>query len=136
MAQEKADAQAFRGAQRTGFADFTADVRQALADAIEQDRADFKAILEEREASLDGRLADQQATFEASVAATRGEMATRLKEVYNYNSYDVDLTKTQDTIAAPYSHEQHIAFIHKFTYYLKDSYSKMDARITSQYLSA
>jgi hypothetical protein len=133
MAGEQADATAFRGAMREGFADFTAATRQSLSDAMEQDWADMEAILEEREASLDAGLADQQGSFVDAVNACRDEMKRRLKEVYNYNSYDIDLTKTQETIAAPYSHEQHVAFLHKFAYYLKDSYSKFDGRLTSMY---
>jgi len=136
MTQEKAEAQTFRGDSRTGFADFTAVTSQALTDAIMQDMADMDAILEEREASLDAKLAGEQGSFEEAVMAERDQFKRDLKEIYNYNTYDIELTKTQETIAAPYSHEQHVAFIHKFTYYLKDSYSKFDSRISGMYNAA
>jgi len=61
--------------------------------------------------------------------ADRAEMAARLKEVYNYNSYDQSPNEPlRDHISAPYSHEQHRAFLNRFAYYLRDVLAGRDAQ--------
>jgi len=87
-----ADGVAWRALRRQLFAEFTADVRQAHADAQAQDWADIEAIVADRTASLDARLADQQAQHTANIEATRATFKHNLKEVYNYNSYDIETT--------------------------------------------
>jgi hypothetical protein len=57
-------------------------------------------------------------------------MRLRLKEIYNFNSYDWESSK-QESSTAPYSHEQHQAFLHKFAFYLKDVLRSYDARIAN-----
>jgi hypothetical protein len=68
--------------------------------------------------------------------AAREQMRLSLKEIYNYNSYDFDGTSAPENHAAPYSHAQHKAFLHKFAYYLKDNLAAMDAAIEGMTESA
>jgi len=59
--------------------------------------------------------------------ADRAEMKRRLKEVYNYNSYEFAPNEpVSDHISAPYSHEQHRAFLNKFSYYLQSVLAARD----------
>jgi hypothetical protein len=64
--------------------------------------------------------------------ADRELMKLRLKEIYSFNSYDLDKIETEQHIAAPYNYEQHQAFLHKFTYYLQDSLRAFDGRIADK----
>ena len=58
-------------------------------------------------------------------------MRLRLKEVYNYNTYEFTPdTPVSDHISAPYSHEQHRAFMNRFAYYMKDVLAGRDAANT------
>jgi hypothetical protein len=132
MAQERADGASFRAAVRTDFVEFTADTAAALAAAIAQDSADMDLVVATREASLDARLDDQQMMLEDAMTADREEMAHRLKEVYNYNSYDYDGAVhggLNEHISAPYSHEQQRAFLNRLAYFMRDFLAERDARL-------
>ena len=131
VSAEKGESTAFRAAQRDAFAQSVADTRQGLADAIAEDELDMGLAIQEREASLDAALGTQQAQLEAKMEECRQEMKSRLKEIYNYNSYDWDKSQQQDTPISPYSHEQHQAFVTKFAFYLKDVLHQYDAAIGS-----
>lgn len=64
--------------------------------------------------------------------ADRADMKSRLKEVYNYNTYDIEESKSPNVnTTAPYSHEQHQAFVSKFSYYMKDTLNAMDTRLSN-----
>ena len=129
MAEERAQGMAFRGAQRTAFREFTEATAAALADAIAEDDAAMAAIVAEREASLDSRLDEQQTALEDAMEADRAEMKRRLKEVYNYNTYEFTPDTPLDAhISAPYSHEQHRAFLNRFAYYMKDVLAERDGQ--------
>jgi len=129
MAEERAQGMAFRGAQRTAFREFTEATAAALADAIAQDTADMTEIVAERVASLDARLDEQQTALEDAMEADRAEMKRRLKEVYNYNTYEFTPDTPLDAhISAPYSHEQHRAFLNRFAYYMKDVLAERDGQ--------
>ena len=129
MAEERAQGMAFRGAQRTAFREFTEATAAALADAIAEDDANMAAIVAEREASLDSRLDEQQTALEDAMEADRAEMKRRLKEVYNYNTYEFTPDTPLDAhISAPYSHEQHRAFLNRFAYYMKDVLAERDGQ--------
>jgi hypothetical protein len=128
MQSEREDGMAFRSAQRDAFRHFTEDTAAALAAAIAQDTVDMDEIVATRVASLDARLDEQQTALEDAMAADREEMRKRLKEVYNYNTYEFDqATPISDHISAPYSHEQHRAFLQRFAYYMKDVLAARDA---------
>jgi hypothetical protein len=128
MAEERAQGMAFRGDQRTAFRGFTEATTAALEAAIAEDDANMADIVAEREASLDTRLDEQQTAFEDAVEADRAEMRRALKEVYNYNTYEFTPSAPKDHISAPYSHEQHRAFLNKFAYYMKDVLARRDAQ--------
>ena len=129
MKSERADGMAFRSAQRDAFRHFTEDTAAALAAAIVEDRAEMTKITDDRTKSLDERLDAQQTALEDAMQADRDEMKKRLKEVYNYNTYEFDQsTPVSDHISAPYSHEQHRAFLQRFAYYMKDSLAARDAQ--------
>lgn len=130
MAEEAQEGADFRSAQRTGFTEFTNATRQALVDAINQDDVEMEAIIADRTASLDARLKAQQDALFASLTADREEMRKALKEVYSYNSYEYPDTPTEGAVGA-YSHEQHQAFLQKFSYYLKDVLRGMDAGLAA-----
>ena len=129
MAEERAQGMDFRGEQRTAFREFTEVTTAALETAIAEDDANMAAIVRERELSLDARLDEQQTALEAAMEADRAEMRRRLKEVYNYNTYEfTPNTPVTDHISAPYSHEQHRAFLNRFAYYMKDVLAHRDAQ--------
>ena len=129
MAEENQEGVDFRAAQRAAFTEFTNATRQALVDAINQDDLDMEAIIDERTKSLDARLGEQQATLIAAMQADREEMRLQLKEVYSYNSYEYQ--EAAEGAVGAYNHEQHQAFLHKFSYYLKDVLRGMDAGLAA-----
>ena len=90
----------------------------------------MEAIITERTQSLDARLKAQQDALFAAMTADREAMRKALKEVYSYNSYEFPDTPTEGAVGA-YSHEQHQAFLQKFSYYLKDVLRGMDAGLAA-----
>lgn len=129
MAQERADSTAFRAAQTEALVDFTNATRAALAAAIVVDDANLEAHIAERIATFDAFLDAQWAQLDADMNACREEFRLRLKEIYNYNSYDIADTVAQLSPAAPYTHEQHKSFLQKFHYFLKDTLAGYDAEL-------
>lgn len=119
-------AAAGRGAARDAFAETVQATRQALIDRINEDDADLEAAIAERTASLDAALAEQQQLLQDAMEECRQTMKERLKEIYNYNSYDWEKSQSQDGSVAPYSHEQHQAFLRKFAFYAKDVLGQFD----------
>jgi hypothetical protein len=129
MQGERSDGMDFRSDQRESFRQFTEETASALATAIADDASNMDAIVAEREASLDSRLDASQTALEDAMEADRAEMQRRLKEVYNYNSYEFDQsTPLSDYQSTPYSHEQHRAFMNRFAFYLRDQLANRDAQ--------
>jgi len=131
MVMERAEAQAFRSAQRAQFAQFVIDTRQALADAITEDSQKMEDIIDEREASLAAALSEDSDKLNSQMDNAVEAFRVALKEIYNYNSHDFGVTRDPDTATAPYTHEQHRAFLHKFTYYQRDVLNGLDAAIAN-----
>jgi len=130
MEEERAQGRAFRAAARADFQQFTADTSAAHLAAMAEDDAQMDAIIAKREESLDARLDAQQTAFEDAMEQDRAEMKQRLKEVYNYNTYEFEPnTPLGDHISAPYSHEQHRAFLNRFAYYMKDVLADRDNQL-------
>merc|ERR1712016_126921 len=59
----------------------------------------------------------------------RAEMKRLLKEVYNYNTHDLDAAASADGSAAPFSVEQHNGFMAKLHYWGKEVLSGKDAQL-------
>jgi hypothetical protein len=129
MQGERSEGMEFRSDQRESFREFTEETGGALAAAIAEDASNMDAIVAEREASLDSRLDASQTALEDAMEADRAEMKRRLKEVYNYNSYEFDQsTPLSDHQSTPYSHEQHRAFMNRFAFYLREQLANRDAQ--------
>jgi len=127
MAAQATNAVTFNGAQRELYEAFAATIRQGLVDATAANDAKMQATIDERIASLDARLQEQSDLLDAAIAEDQAQMKALLKEIYSYNSYDVEAAKKSNGTAAPYNHEQHQAFLHKFAFYLKDQLRGLDA---------
>ena len=65
------------------------------------------------------------------IVALRAEMKKNLQEVYNYNSYDIEAAQDSNLTAAPWSAQQHRAFLSKLGFYMKDQLQRNDAALTS-----
>jgi len=86
-------------------------------------------IITTRRDSLNALLDDQMAKFTAAMAEDRAEMKRLLKEIYNYNTHDLDATATADGSAAPWSVEQHNGFMSKLHYWSKAQLAGKDAML-------
>merc|ERR1712051_1111726 len=89
----------------------------------------MERIITERRASLVARLQAEADAFAAEMAEDRAEMKRLLKEIYNYNTHDLDATATADGDAAPWSVEQHNGFLSKLHYWSKAQLSGKDAML-------
>ena len=87
----------------------------------------MELIITTRRDSLNALLDDQMAKFTAAMAEDRAEMKRLLKEIYNYNTHDIDATAAADGSAAPWSVEQHNAFMAKLHYWSREQLSGKDA---------
>ena len=105
MGQELVDGNTFRADQRGEFDDHVSETRQALMDAFQADGDELEAIIDARRSALAGGLDDVETQHADAMQADRELMKLRLKEVYSYNSYDLDKIETQEHIAAPYNYE-------------------------------
>ena len=126
--QEEAD---FNAAQRGAFASFIASLRAQFAADVQANDDKMAAIIEERRASLIAAMEDQWNKFNAAMAEDRAEMKRLLKEIYNYNTHDLDATATADGSAAPWSVEQHNGFMAKLHYWSKAQLAGKDAMLAN-----
>jgi hypothetical protein len=62
-------------------------------------------------------MADQLAKFDAAMDEDRAEMKRLLKEIYNYNTHDLEATATATGSAAPFTDTQENGFAAKLTYF-------------------
>ena len=61
----------------------------------------------------------------------KAEMKRLLKEIYNYNTHDLDATATATGDAAPWSAEQHNGFMSKLHYWSKAQLAGKDAMLAN-----
>ena len=71
------------------------------------------------------------AKFTAAMAEDRAEMKRLLKEIYNYNTHDLDATASATGDAAPWSVEQHNGFMSKLHYWSKAQLAGKDAMLAN-----
>jgi hypothetical protein len=86
-------------------------------------------IITTRRDSLNAALDAQWEAFQAAMAHDRAEMKRLLKEIYNYNTHDLDATASATGDAAPWSVEQHNGFMSKLHYWSKAQLAGKDAMI-------
>ena len=91
----------------------------------------MEQIITTRRDSLNALLDDQMAKFTAAMAEDRAEMKRLLKEIYNYNTHDMDATATADGSAAPWTVEQHNGFMSKLHYWSKAQLAGKDAMLAN-----
>ena len=89
-------------------------------------------IISTRRASLNAALAAQQEALYLAMEEDKAEMKRLLKEVYNYNTHDLDAAATADGSAAPWSDEQHLGFMSKLHYWSKEILSGKDALLANK----
>ena len=92
-------------------------IRDTLTGYIADNDAAIQAVVDERRASLTAAMADQLAQFDAAMDEDRAEMKRLLKEIYNYNTHDLEATATATGSAAPFTVEQFNGFAAKLTYF-------------------
>ena len=121
----------FNATQRGAFADFVAALRQTFVDDVAANDARMEHIITTRRDSLNALLDDQMAKFTAAMAEDRAEMKRLLKEIYNYNTHDLDATAAADGSAAPWSVEQHNGFMAKLHYWSREQLAGKAAALAS-----
>ena len=84
---------------------YIAFIRDTLTGYIADNDAAIQAVVDERRASLTAAMADQMAKFDAAMDEDRAEMKRLLKEIYNYNTHDLEATTTATGSAAPWTSE-------------------------------
>jgi hypothetical protein len=89
----------------------------------------MERIITERRDSMNARLDDQMARFNAAMDEDRAEFKRLLKEIYNYNTHDLDATASATGDAAPWSVEQHNGFMSKLHYWSKAQLAGKDAML-------
>ena len=91
----------------------------------------MEAVVFERRASLTAAMADQMAKFDAAMEEDRAEMKRLLKEIYNYNTHDLEATTTATGSAAPFTVEQFNGFAAKLTYFFTAQVRGKDAMLAN-----
>ena len=76
-------------------------------------------------------MADQLAQFDAAMDEDRAEMKRLLKEIYNYNTHDLEATATATGSAAPFTDEQFNGFAAKLTYFFTAQVRGKDAMLAN-----
>ena len=88
-------------------------------------------IITTRRDSLNAALDAQWEAFQAAMAHDRAEMKRLLKEIYNYNTHDLEATASATGDAAPWSIEQHNGFMSKLHYWSKEQLAGKDAMLAN-----
>ena len=88
-------------------------------------------IISTRRASLTAAMAAQSQALLDAMNEDRAEMKRLLKEIYNYNTHDIDATASADGSAAPWSVEQHNGFMAKLHYWSKEQLAGKAAALAS-----
>jgi len=88
-------------------------------------------IISTRRASLEAAMAAQSQALLDAMNEDRAEMKRLLKEIYNYNTHDLDATAAADGSAAPWSVEQHNGFMAKLHYWSREQLAGKAAALAS-----
>ena len=100
--------------------------------AVAANDARMADIISTRRASLTAALEAQQKALYDAMEEDKAEMKRLLKEIYNYNTHDLDAAASADGSAAPWSVEQHNGFMSKLHYWSKEILSGKDALLANK----
>ena len=121
----------FNASERGHWKDHVIACRAAFVAAVQANDAKMADIISTRRASLNAALAEQARLMQEAMDADRAEMKRLLKEIYNYNTHDLDAAAASDGSAAPWSVEQHNGFMAKLHYWSKEQLSGKDAMLAN-----
>ena len=121
----------FNAGERAAWHAHVVACREAFVAAVARNDARMAQIISTRRASLEAGLAAQSAALLAAMNEDRAEMKRLLKEIYNYNTHDLDATAAADGSAAPWSVEQHNAFMAKLHYWSREQLAGKDALLAN-----
>ena len=121
----------FNASERGEWKDHVIACRAAFTAAVAANDAKMADIISTRRASLNAALAEQARLMQEAMDADRAEMKRLLKEIYNYNTHDLDAAAASDGSAAPWSVEQHNGFMAKLHYWSKEQLSGKDAMLAN-----
>ena len=100
--------------------------------AINANDAKMAEIVETRRTSKINELKAQQTALYEAMEEDKAEMKKLLKEIYNYNTHDLDAAASADGSAAPWSIEQHNGFMAKLSLWSKEILSGKDALLANK----
>ena len=149
LAARKSAQADFNASERDTFYSFVAALRNQFEGHVQANDDKMADIIQTRRDSMNARLDEQLALFNAAMAEDRAEMKRLLKEIYNYNTHDLDATATATGNAAPWSVEQHNGFMAKLHYWskaqlngkaamlqnMRDEYAATEANMMDQVLA-
>ena len=95
----------FNASERAAWHAHVVACREAFVAAVARNDARMADIISTRRASLEAGLAAQSKALLDAMNEDRAEMKRLLKEIYNYNTHDLDATAAADGSAAPWSVE-------------------------------
>ena len=121
----------FNAGERAAWHAHVVACREAFVAAVARNDARMADIISTRRASLEAGLAAESKALLDAMNADRAEMKRLLKEIYNYNTHDIDATASADGVAAPWSVEQHNAFMAKLHYWSREQLSGKDALLAN-----
>ena len=121
----------FNASERGHWKDHVIACRAAFVAAVQANDAKMADIISTRRASLNAALAEQARLMQEAMDADRAEMKRLLKEIYNYNTHDLDAAAASDGSAAPWSVEQHNGFMAKLHYWSREQLSGKAAALAS-----
>lgn len=121
----------FNAGERAAWHAHVVACREAFVAAVARNDAKMADIISTRRASLVAGLAAESQALLDAMNADRAEMKRLLKEIYNYNTHDIDATASADGVAAPWSVEQHNAFMAKLHYWSREQLSGKDALLAN-----
>ena len=121
----------FNASERAHWRDHVIACRAALVAAVQANDDRMADITSTRRESLNAALAEQTRLFQEAMDADRAEMKRLLKEIYNYNTHDLDAAAASDGSAAPWSVEQHNGFLAKLHYWSREQLSGKDAMLAN-----
>ena len=121
----------FNTSERAHWRDHVIACRDAFVAAVQANDDRMADITNTRRESLNAALAEQSRLFQEAMDADRAEMKRLLKEIYNYNTHDLDAAAASDGSAAPWSVEQHNGFLAKLHYWSREQLSGKDAMLAN-----
>jgi hypothetical protein len=134
MIDEEDESRETRSAQRQALADFAAETRLTLADAISEDRAALEATIDELDESFNAFLIDQLAKIHDDVTTELDSFNANLEELYNFA--ELPQYGTEEVLKiVPYVEYQHRNFLHKFSHWLEDQLAGLNAQVENMITS-